>query len=185
MGGLGNDTLEGGAGADVLDGGAGTDAATYRTSTSGVNVNLATGTGSGGDAQGDLLANIENVTGSAYADSLAGSNGDNLLVGGGGNDVLDGGLGNDTAYGGQGDDIYQFGLSGGHDQFYGGILGNDQIQLAGVSDPGAGSWTMALTTGSIEATSAHEMVFSQDAAGTVTLSDGATLTFEGVERIRW
>ena len=60
----GNDTLVGGAGADTLDGGTGTDTASYAASSSGVTVSLAAGTASGGDAQGDTLISIENLTGS-------------------------------------------------------------------------------------------------------------------------
>src|SRR5262249_27160907 len=58
-------------------------------------VSLVTGTGSGGDAQGDTLVNIENLIGSAQADTLTGDGGDNVLDGGGGGDVLIGGDGND------------------------------------------------------------------------------------------
>lgn len=93
----GDDLLEGGAGADTLDGGTGTDTASYAGSVSGVTVSLATGAGTGGDAQGDTLLNIENLTGSDSADSISGNNGDNLLTGGAGADVLDGGAGTDTA----------------------------------------------------------------------------------------
>jgi Ca2+-binding RTX toxin-like protein len=55
LGGDGNDTLIGGTGADVLDGGTGIDLADYSASGTAVNVSLATGTGTGGDAQGDTL----------------------------------------------------------------------------------------------------------------------------------
>ena len=41
-----------------------------------------TGTGSGGDAQGDTLTNIENLTGSNFDDTLEGNAGNNKLVGG-------------------------------------------------------------------------------------------------------
>jgi Ca2+-binding RTX toxin-like protein len=101
----GNDTLSGGPGADVLSGGTGVDTADYSTSASGVTVNLALGTGSGGDAQGDKLSSIENVTGSAFNDQLTGSNGANQLSGGAGNDTLNGGGGNDHLIGGDGNDI--------------------------------------------------------------------------------
>jgi Ca2+-binding RTX toxin-like protein len=84
----GNNVLAGLAGADTLDGGLGTDTATYATSTAGVNVSLAIGHGSGGDAQGDALINIENLTGSAFGDTLEGDGGNNVLVGGGGTDTL-------------------------------------------------------------------------------------------------
>ena len=84
----GNNVLAGLAGADTLDGGLGTDTATYATSTAGVNVSLATGHGSGGDAQGDTLINIENLTGSAFNDTLEGNGGNNVLAGGGGVDTV-------------------------------------------------------------------------------------------------
>lgn len=53
--------------------------------------------GSGGDAEGDLLIDIENLTGSAHADTLIGDGGNNVLEGGAGADHLDGGAGTDTA----------------------------------------------------------------------------------------
>ena len=93
----GNDTLIGGAGADTLIGGLGTDTASYASSGAGVTVNLQTGSGSGGDAQGDTLSGIENITGSAFADMLTGDGGANTLVGGAGPDALNGGGGTDTA----------------------------------------------------------------------------------------
>ena len=63
-GGPGADRLDGGAGADRLDGGAGADRVSYRGSDAGVTVNLKQGTATGGHAQGDVLVNVENVTGS-------------------------------------------------------------------------------------------------------------------------
>ena len=79
IGGEGNDTLIGGAGADSLDGGAGIDTADYSGSESGVTVDLSAGTGTGGDAEGDTLTSIENVTGSAHNDTLTGDAGANTL----------------------------------------------------------------------------------------------------------
>ena len=98
----GNDWLDGGVGADTLDGGAGShDMASYAGSGAGVNVNLATGTGSDAvsgqrsEAHGDTLRNIENLTGSAHADTLTGNAGANALFGGAGSDTLNGGGGVD------------------------------------------------------------------------------------------
>lgn len=95
-GGTEDNTFLGAAGGDTIDGGAGNDTATYTTSTSGVKINLAAGTASGGDAQGDVLTGIENVIGSASVDTLVGTTGNNLLVGGAGGDTIDGGSGTDT-----------------------------------------------------------------------------------------
>src|SRR5262245_20886084 len=77
----GDDTLTGGIGGDRLDGGVGRDTADYTTSSAGVNINLANGAASGGDAQGDTLISIEDVKGSSYDDTLLGTDGDNKLVG--------------------------------------------------------------------------------------------------------
>ena len=77
----GDDALVGGAGADALDGGAGIDTAYYVASAAGVTVNLLTGTGTGGDAQGDTLTAIENVVGSDLNDTLIGSAAANALTG--------------------------------------------------------------------------------------------------------
>jgi Ca2+-binding RTX toxin-like protein len=96
-GGLGDDTLAGGAGGDAIDGGLGSDTASYAGSAAGVTVNLGAGTASGGDAAGDTLSRIENLIGSAQADTLTGDGGDNVLEGGAGGDAIDGGLGSDTA----------------------------------------------------------------------------------------
>jgi Ca2+-binding RTX toxin-like protein len=102
----GSDRLRGRAGADRLDGGNGVDVADYGASAAGVLVNLATGATGNGDAAGDLLVSIENVDGSALADTLTGNGSANRLAGGGGNDVLDGGAGIDTLLGGAGDDFF-------------------------------------------------------------------------------
>jgi Ca2+-binding RTX toxin-like protein len=114
----GNDTLKGGGGADRLDGGAGIDTALYIDSPTGVVVDLWTGRGWYGTADGDTLISIENLYGSAYRDllfgthganELRGMDGDDQLVGYGGADLLDGGYGDDLLVGGSGGDI----LSGG------------------------------------------------------------------------
>jgi Ca2+-binding RTX toxin-like protein len=103
-GGDGNDILTGGHGADALAGGNGSDTADYGTSASAVTVNLLTGVTSGGDATGDTLNSIENVTGSTHNDRLTGSLGANHIDGGDGNDLIWGGSGNDTLAGGSGAD---------------------------------------------------------------------------------
>ncbi len=104
-GGLGNDLLTGGAGADVLNGDAGADNAMYTSSVLGVTVNLALGTGLGGDAAGDKLVGIENVYGSNAGDTLTGDGLNNTLAGNAGNDSLNGGNGNDSLLGGAGADV--------------------------------------------------------------------------------
>ena len=97
MGGHGNDTLIGGPGADALGGDAGLDTASYAGSDAAVTVNLSDGTATGGDAEGDTFTSIENLTGSAFDDTLIGDAAENVLEGGDGADTLDGGAGADTA----------------------------------------------------------------------------------------
>ncbi|MDQ0462480.1 Ca2+-binding RTX toxin-like protein [Caulobacter ginsengisoli] len=160
QGGAGDDVLEGGAGGDALKGGAdrvsagldpvGTerygDTIRYLGSSAAVTINLATGSATGGDAQGDTIeldassvSTIENVMGSdGYGDSLTGDSRRNRLAGMGGNDTLHGGAGDDVLNGGEGaDSLYGEdgvdGISGdaGNDQAWGGA-GADRI------DGGAG-----------------------------------------------
>lgn len=102
----GDQILVGGAGGDRLDGAGGFDTAVYADSAAGVNVNLATGAVSGGDAQGDSLSGIEAVVGSSLADTLTGDANANRLEGGAGNDAIDGGASADVMIGGTGDDSY-------------------------------------------------------------------------------
>ena len=141
-GGGGNDTLFGGGGADNLNGGAGFDRVGYFFSAAAVTVNLNTGRGSGGLANGDTLSNIEAVSGSdKFGDTLighagvdvelSGNGGDDFLKGLNGNDTLLGGTGNDTLRGGFGDDVLNGGK--GSDQLIGGD-GNDKLIGGGGPD---------------------------------------------------
>src|SRR5262249_30497549 len=86
-----NDLLDGGEGADVLDGGNGIDTAYYGSASAAVNVSLDSGKGYAGDSAGDVLYDIENVTGSAFDDQLLGDGNANVLDGGDGGDYLKGG----------------------------------------------------------------------------------------------
>ena len=112
-GGGGNDVIRGGAGADVLIGGAGSDVLQYAGSDAGVTVNLTLGAdglqqASGGDAQGDVISEFENVYGSSFGDTVTGNASRNILYGYAGDDSLDGGLGNDVLRGSEGADSFVF-----------------------------------------------------------------------------
>ena len=104
----GDDVLEGGIGADRLLGGAGMDTVSYSGSDEAVTVDLKAGTGKGGHAEGDMIADVENVVGSGYGDVLGGDDGSNQLDGGDGDDMLDGGIGADRLYGGVGVDTVSY-----------------------------------------------------------------------------
>ena len=95
MGLAGDDRLEGGAGADALNGGPGADIASYTKSPGGVRVYLDGTPGSGGDAEGDVLTEIEDVWGSRFDDRIFGDGANNRLFGGDGYDFLEGGVGAD------------------------------------------------------------------------------------------
>jgi Ca2+-binding RTX toxin-like protein len=125
FGGTGNDRLYGedgddlflsDAGADIISGGAGKDTVTYASSSAGVVVSLEGRTAIGGDANGDSLTSIENLTGSTFNDSLAGGKDANKLVGGLGDDIIVGGAGADTLSGGWGNDTYRFSRGDGQDE---------------------------------------------------------------------
>ena len=139
----GQDTLGGGAGADALYGGGGSDTADYSGSNAAVTVNLASGVGSGGHAQGDTLTNIENIIGSAHADTLTGDASDNILRGGAGDDNMSGRAGDDTLNGGIGNDALDGGA--GQDTLDGGI-GNDALDGGAGTDTADYSGTNAAVT---------------------------------------
>ncbi len=104
-----NNTLYAGVGDNVLDGGDGADTVSYEYGLSGnqgVSVNLAYEHQFTEVSGLDRLINIENLIGSARADSLTGNELANVLQGAGGNDTLDGGSGADSLLGGGGNDIY-------------------------------------------------------------------------------
>ena len=82
--------------------------------------------GLGGDSQGDVLFNIENLIGSRYNDRLVGNRHENVLEGGDGNDWLLGNGGNDTLLGGEGDDNMDGGT--GNDTMTGG-KGSDRFYV--------------------------------------------------------
>ncbi|WP_029935125.1 calcium-binding protein [Sphingomonas sp. UNC305MFCol5.2] len=116
----GDDVLRGLAGADTLQGGDGTDTTDYSGGTDAVSVDLATGVGQGGAAQGDQLTSIESVIGTSGNDQLFGDAAANRLTGGAGNDLLRGGAGGDILDGGDGVDTADY---TGHAAGAGGLRG--------------------------------------------------------------
>ncbi|MFQ5566108.1 MAG: calcium-binding protein, partial [Paracoccaceae bacterium] len=131
-GGSGGDELWGGAGADALSGGGAFDWARYDDSPAGVTVDLAAGTGSGGDAAGDTLSGIEFLWGSGFADILTGDSGVNMIRGGGGDDVIRGGGANDILEGHGGADVFVFGAGDGIDRIHNFDLAADLIRFDNV-----------------------------------------------------
>ena len=136
-GGSGDDWLKGGGGADTLDGGTGNDTATYLNHGGGVTVSLATGTGTAGDALGDVLTEIENLYGTVYADTLFGDSGANILHGDGGDDVLKGAGGTDRLIGGSGVDTATY-------------LGSTAVAVNLTTGTASGGWAQGDTLTDIE-----------------------------------
>ena len=114
----GNDRLAGGGGgADMLHGGTGKDWAYYDVAKAGVRASLASPDTNTGEAASDWYTSIENLQGSAFADTLVGNNldnrlrcddGANKLSSCSGDDVLVGGSGHGRLIGGKGADAFQF-----------------------------------------------------------------------------
>jgi large repetitive protein len=109
----GNDTIIGGAGDDAIDGGRGRDTVSYAAAPAAVTVSIAGGTATDGQGGADTLVSLEQVKGSAFADSITGSpapdrlfglDGDDNISAQSKDDYLDGGNGTDTLNGGNGVD---------------------------------------------------------------------------------
>ncbi len=135
MGGDDNDTVRGDLGNDTLDGGAGTDRVDYFSAANGVTVNLGITTAQNTGEGMDTITNVEQITGSQFADTLTGDNASNFIDGQAGNDIIstlagsdnvNAGAGNDTVSGGDDNDFITGGL--GDDTLDGGAGTGDQAQ---------------------------------------------------------
>ena len=130
-GGAGNDVLIGRGGDDTLLGGQGQDTIDYSAAGAAVtvrlDVNAVSQDGYGGR---DTLSSIENATGSAFDDTIIGSDGANVLNGGAGRDTLSGGGGNDVLMGGSG--VANTLIGGlGDDRFIVTAVGDSVVESAG------------------------------------------------------
>ena len=88
-----------------FDGGVGLDVADYFFATAGVHVSVDREAGDGRPGDDDRIRrNVETVSGSAFADVLAGGPGAELLMGRDGDDQITGGAGEDVLSGDEGND---------------------------------------------------------------------------------
>jgi Ca2+-binding RTX toxin-like protein len=188
-GGAGSDTLEGGAGADTFVGGSGIDFYSYAGSGSAVNVNLETGTFSGGDAEGDVQGGgMDGIIGSDFDDVLTGYNGmgtetegvwTNVIYGGLGNDTIDGLAGDDSLYGEDGNDSILGGA--GNDTLDGGI-GNDTLEGGDGDDSiigggGADSISGGIGNDTVAAGTGNDTVTGGDGDDSILGNGGADQLF--------
>jgi hypothetical protein len=171
-GGSDDDTLAGAAGNDVLDGGDGVDVATYSTAPAGILADLEAGTVTSG-TETDVLAGVEDLTGSPLEDRVTGSSGPNRLAGGDGLDLLFGGDGADLLLGEGGDD------------YLNGEAGADEL------DGGPGVDTCAVEDGTVASCLLDSPEDPDDATGRFdvkripTTFDAANATWTFVTYGRW
>ena len=179
----GDDELFGGRGNDTLDGGEGTfDKAIYRNESSGVTINLTTGTATDGSGGTDTLLNIEAIEGSEFGDTITGAAGFfNSLEGLGGDDVISGGGGDEWVeiYGGAGNDT----LTGNSSlSYFQGGSGNDEI-IGGTAAEGFFMLSYFWDIGGATPGSGVTVTYSSERAGTATDETGGTDTFTGIDLI--
>ena len=115
MGGDGNDRYLASASGGAFDGGDGYDKADFAKSKAKVTVQMVKTIDAGVIGGVTKIANVEDISGSAFNDKITGNTAENLLkgmagddqlYGGSGHDTLDGGAGTDRLDGGRGDDLY-------------------------------------------------------------------------------
>ncbi|WP_041962596.1 hypothetical protein [Sulfurospirillum cavolei] len=177
----GNDTIYGGETTETLG-----DTIDYFYATSaGVNVDLSTNSAVGTDFGTDLIYEIENVSGSLFADTVSGDGYANRLIGRTGNDMLIAGAGADVLYG---DDNSATNVDGtetgndsllgeaGADTLYGG-LGNDSLWGGADNDTlYGGSGADYLNGGSgintMQGNDGDDLFYLSDATATNTVTGG-------------
>src|SRR5215207_8790958 len=136
-GGGGRDLIAGGDAPDSLAGGPGIDTAEYFGTLTGVNVSANGNAGDGAPGENDNVAtDVENLYGTAYGDTLRGSDEDSVLYGRDGVDYLYGNDGDDTLNGGNQNDIVNGGAG---DDTLSGAAGDDKLNGDGGEDKLYGS----------------------------------------------
>ncbi|WP_417239462.1 Hint domain-containing protein [Celeribacter halophilus] len=206
-GGSGNDSIQGGEGNDTIDGGDGNDIiygdvspdsddyaafSYYELDDNGETTSADTDTTNNSDV---IFGGVgdDTIYGQDDADTLYGGDGDDTLDGGIDDDTLYGGAGNDTLLGGEGDDtIY----AGGGDTVTGGegsdtiiidpsLLDGNAITITGSEDDdGEDNDVLDLSNVGLD-WSSNPISYNEDdpESGTVTLTDGTTISFSGIETV--
>lgn len=209
IGGAGADTMHGGAGLDIVDYSNSDAAVTVDLSTntfSGGDAEGDSATGVDGiigSAYDDVLtgfdgestdpsdpytnvisggAGNDTISGLAGDDTLSGDEGDDTIIGGAGADTIDGGTGNDTIHGGGGDTITG---GAGSDTIIidPALLDGENITITG-SEDADGNDTDVLDLSGL-GTDNYTITYDETNPenGVVTLTDGSTITFTGIETV--
>ena len=213
LSGGGSDVVDGGEGTDTLYYSTSTEGVRVTLGEAGETTVGVGGTADGDQITNveNVLASRfdDSVTGNSESNTIYGYAGDDVIDGGAGNDTLYGdygyassyysgddtiigGAGDDIIDGGAGNDLFIYAVGDGNDTIRGGAGENwvDTIELrvgadgAALGDYGT-EWTVHLTSGSIVAQDAHSISLSDDADGTISLSDGSEIDFWDLEQINF
>ncbi|WP_225770495.1 calcium-binding protein [Inquilinus sp. Marseille-Q2685] len=171
-GGAGDDVLRGGTGSDRFFGGTGNDTVTYFGTDGAVTVNLATGVGSSGEAQGDTFNGVENVYGGKAGDTLTGNAGANILKGYDGNDQLAGGDGNDILNGGTGGDSINGGAGIDLGTYFDSAVGVTVNLAAGTGSGGTAHGDTLAAVEAVNGSTHADTLIGSSAANTLRGGDG-------------
>ena len=154
----------------------------------------------------------DSLIGTGGSDTITGDSGEEVIYGGGGDDTIDTGGNQDRIDAGTGDDIIiggdqqDFAIGGtGADEFTGGAgndyfvaqegHGNDTVHGGSGTDtlilraadgaPIDPAGVQVLLTSGTATLNGDHYDMSSDAAGTLVLADGTTISFDGIETISW
>ncbi|MDO6458715.1 Hint domain-containing protein [Celeribacter halophilus] len=206
-GGAGNDTIQGGEGNDTIDGGDDNDIIYGDVSPDSDDYAAFSyyeldDHGETTSADTDTANNSDVIYGGAGNDTIYGQDDADTLYGGDGDDTLDGGIDDDTLYGGAGDDTLLGGegddtiYAGGGDTVTGGegsdtiiidpsLLDGNAITITGSEDDdGEDNDVLDLSNVGLD-WSSNPISYNEDdpESGTVTLTDGTTISFSGIETV--
>jgi Ca2+-binding RTX toxin-like protein len=206
-GGAGNDTIQGGEGNDTIDGGDDNDIIYGDVSPDSDDYAAFSyyeldDHGETTSADTDTANNSDVIYGGAGDDTIYGQDDADTLYGGDGDDTLDGGIDDDTLYGGAGDDTLLGGegddtiYAGGGDTVTGGegsdtiiidpsLLDGNTITITGSEDDdGEDNDVLDLSNVGLD-WSSNPISYNEDdpESGTVTLTDGTTISFSGIETV--
>ncbi|MEG3662638.1 Hint domain-containing protein [Celeribacter halophilus] len=206
-GGAGNDTIQGGEGNDTIDGGDDNDIIYGDVSPDSDDYAAFSyyeldDNGETTSADTDTTNNSDVIYGGAGDDTIYGQDDADTLYGGDGDDTLDGGIDDDTLYGGAGDDTLLGGegddtiYAGGGDTVTGGegsdtiiidpsLLDGNAITITGSEDDdGEDNDVLDLSNVGLD-WSSNPISYNEDdpESGTVTLTDGTTISFSGIETV--